>query len=287
MTTPARGPARHDGRGGAVDGSVDEVRVASFNLLSGRSLTDGGADPAALAEAVRRLDADVLAIQEVDRHQPRTGGVDQFTVVAEAMGAVDGRFVPLVDGTPGVAGWRPTPPDPEDGQPSYGIALLSRAPVRSWGVLRLGNARGRYPIVVPTSPPRVIWVDDEPRAAVMAVLDEPALTVAATHLSFVPGMNVRQLRRLRTAVAGLPGPRLLIGDLNLPNRLPTRVTGWRGLVTGPTFPSPSPRLQIDHVLTDTLPDAAVADSAVVHLPISDHRAVTVDLVPAALSARFG
>ncbi len=267
-----------------VDGSVAGVRVASFNLLSGRSLTDGQADPAALAEAVRRLDADVLAIQEVDRHQPRTGGVDQVAVVAEAMGAVDVRFVPLVDGTPGVAGWRPTPPDPEDGRPSYGIALLSRLPVRSWRVLRLGSARGRYPIVVPTSPPRIIWVHDEPRAAVVAVLDSPALTVAATHLSFVPGMNVLQLRRLRSALAHLPGPRLLLGDLNLPNRMPTRVTGWPALVTGPTFPSPAPRLQIDHVLSDGLPGDAVTGAAVVHLPISDHRAVTVDLVPAALGA---
>jgi endonuclease/exonuclease/phosphatase family metal-dependent hydrolase len=174
-------------------------------------------------------------------------------------------------------GWRPTPPDPEDGRPSYGIALLSRLPVRSWRVLRLGSARGRYPILVPTSPPRVIWVHDEPRAAVVAVLDQPALTVAATHLSFVPGMNVLQLRRLRAALAQLPAPRLLVGDLNLPGGLPSRVLGWRPLVTGPTFPSPAPRLQIDHVLADGLPDGAAAPGEIVHLPLSDHRAVAVDL----------
>jgi endonuclease/exonuclease/phosphatase family metal-dependent hydrolase len=259
------------------------VRVATFNLLSGRSLDDGRADPAALADAVRSLDADVLALQEVDRHQPRSGGADQVAVAADAMGAVDWRFVPLVRGTPGVAGWRPTPPDPAPGEPSYGIALLSRRRVRSWRVLRLGRARGRYPIVLPTTPPQVVWINDEPRAAVVAELDGPRLTVAATHLSFVPGMNVVQLRRLRAALAGLPAPRLLVGDLNLPGRLPARVLGWRPLATGPTFPAPAPRLQIDHVLADGVPPDAVAGAEVVHLPVSDHRALAVDLMPAALA----
>lgn len=256
---------------------MTDVRVATVNLLSGRSLADGRADPAVLSDAVRTLDADVLAMQEVDRHQPRSGGVDQVAVAAAAMGAVTWRFVPLVCGTPGERGWRPAPPDPAEGDPAYGIALLSRRPVRAWRVLRLGRARGRYPILLPTSPPRVVWIPDEPRAAVVAELEDPRLTIAATHLSFVPGMNILQLRRLRTALAELPGPRLLMGDLNLPGRLPSRVTGWRPAVTGATFPAPAPRLQLDHVLADALPGSAVGDVEIVHLPLSDHRALVVEV----------
>ena len=149
--------------------------------------------------------------------------------------------------------------------------------MRSWRVLRLGRARGRYPIMLPTTPPRVVWINDEPRAAVVAVLEEPRLTVAATHLSFVPGFNVVQLRRLRPRADQLPGPHVLLGDLNLPGGLPARLTGWHPLVTGPTFPSPAPRLQIDHVLSGDLPAVADGAARIVELPLSDHRAVTVDL----------
>jgi endonuclease/exonuclease/phosphatase family metal-dependent hydrolase len=70
---------------------------------------------------------------------------------------------------------------------------------------------------------------------------------------------------------------VLLGDLNLPGRLPARLTGWRPLVTGPTFPSPAPRLQIDHVLSGDLPEAAEGGARIVELPLSDHRAVTVEL----------
>jgi endonuclease/exonuclease/phosphatase family metal-dependent hydrolase len=129
----------------------------------------------------------------------------------------------------------------------------------------------------------VIWIPDEPRAAVVAEFENLRLTVAATHLSFVPGMNVLQLRRLARALADLPGPRLLMGDLNLPGRLPSRITGWHPLVTGPTFPAPAPRLQIDHVLADALPAEALREVEILQLPLSDHRALVVDLETAALT----
>jgi endonuclease/exonuclease/phosphatase family metal-dependent hydrolase len=253
------------------------VRLATFNLLSGRSLRDGRADAEALADAVRTLDPDVLALQEVDRHQPRSGGVDQAALAASAMAAAEHRFVPLVRGTPGTTGWAPAAPDASDGQPSYGIALASRRPVESWHVLPLGRARGRYPILLPTTPPRVVWIPDEPRAAVVAVLAEPRMTIAATHLSFVPGVNLVQLRRLRAALRRLPAPRVLLGDLNLPGRLPARVLGWRRLAVGATFPAAAPRLQIDHALGDAVPAGAEHSARITELPLSDHRALSVEV----------
>ena len=52
------------------------MRLATFNLLNGRSLADGQVDLERLRDAVVALDADVLALQEVDRDQPRSHGAD-------------------------------------------------------------------------------------------------------------------------------------------------------------------------------------------------------------------
>ena len=258
------------------------MRLGTFNLLSGRSLTDGLVDPARLSDAVGSLDADVLALQEVDRAQARSGHRHQAADLAAATGAVTHRYVETVHGTPGQNGWLPAEPlDPADPDadgvlPGYGIALLSRLPVAEWHVLRMPASPGRFPLMVP-GPPRVLWLRDEPRAVVAAVLESPRLTVAATHLSFVPLFNARQLRRVTRWLARLPAPRLLLGDLNQPAGVARRVSGWTPLVTAPTFPSPAPRMQLDHVLGCALPDGTRASGRVQHLPVSDHRAVVVDL----------
>jgi endonuclease/exonuclease/phosphatase family metal-dependent hydrolase len=144
-------------------------------------------------------------------------------------------------------------------------------------VLRLEAARGRYPIAVPTRPPRVLWLRDEPRVVVAAVLEKPRLTVAGTHLSFVPFVNARQLRRVARWLEALPAPRLLLGDLNQTARLARRASGWSPLVTVATFPAPAPRLQLDHVLAHGLPAGTRAEGRAAELPVSDHRAVVVDL----------
>jgi endonuclease/exonuclease/phosphatase family metal-dependent hydrolase len=80
------------------------MRMATFNILHGRSIDDGKVDVDRLADCVRRLDADVLALQEVDCDQPRSAMADLTAVAAEAMGAVSHRFVAAVSGTPG-ASW--------------------------------------------------------------------------------------------------------------------------------------------------------------------------------------
>ena len=51
------------------------MRMATFNILHGRNLEDGVVDVDRLSECVRRLDPDVLALQEVDIDQPRSCGV--------------------------------------------------------------------------------------------------------------------------------------------------------------------------------------------------------------------
>jgi endonuclease/exonuclease/phosphatase family metal-dependent hydrolase len=254
------------------------IRLGSFNLLSGRSLDDGTIHEQHLVEAAGTLDVDVLACQEVDRHQPRSGGIDQTAVVAQALDAVDSRFVATVNGTPGERGWTSGGTETSTSA-QYGVSLISRVRVAQWHVLRLSPARGRFPLLVPgpDGRPRLLWLKDEPRVAVAAVLAEPRLTVACTHLSFVPLVNVRQLRQVRQWLSALPGPQVLMGDLNLPPAVVRRVIPWTPLVSLPTFPSPSPRVQLDHVLAGDLPPGSSARGRTVRLGISDHRAVLVDV----------
>ncbi|WP_297597235.1 endonuclease/exonuclease/phosphatase family protein [Mycobacterium sp.] len=251
------------------------MRVATFNILHGRTVGDG-VDVRRLRDCVRRLDPDVLSLQEVDCDQPRSERADLTAAAAEAMGATEHRFVAAISGTPG-ATWMAATGREQPGTAAYGIALLSRYPVTSWQVLRLPRIPMRFPMYLP-GPNRVMIVDEEPRAAVIAQLHTPmgGLTVANTHLSFVPGWNRRQLRRVIHDLRGFPGPRLLTGDLNMTPEAVGRWSGMRALALAQTFPADNPHRQLDHILTDDpgLRGGAVDASP---MPISDHRPLVVDL----------
>jgi endonuclease/exonuclease/phosphatase family metal-dependent hydrolase len=252
------------------------MRLATWNVFHGRSPADLRMDEGRLTAAVASLDADVLGLQEVDRGQARSGHLDLTAVAADAVGAVDARFVPTLIGEPGLS-WRPaTAADAGATTDAYGIALVSRSPVESWHVLRLPPVPGvRVPIAVPGA---VLWLRDEPRVVLAARVRTPAggLTVATTHLSFVPGANVRQLRRAARWLATLPGPVALLGDLNVPAALADRAPGMRVLVRARTHPAARPRRQLDHVLGSAgLP--RVLGGGARTLPLSDHRALWVDL----------
>lgn len=251
------------------------MRIATFNILHGRTLGDR-VDPQRLRDCVRRLDPDILALQEVDFDQPRSGRADLTAAAAEAMGAVEHRFVAAISGTPG-ATWMAATGREQPGTAAYGIALLSRFPATSWQVVRLPRIPMRFPMYLP-GPNKVMIVDEEPRAAVIARLRTPLglMTVANTHLSFVPAWNVRQLRRLVRDLRGLPGPRLLVGDLNLTPAPVHRWTRMRPLASAATFPADAPTRQLDHIVTDDKELRAGAPVADL-MPISDHRPLVADL----------
>ena len=254
------------------------MRIATFNILHGRSLTDGRVDVDRLAAAVKSLDADVLGLQEVDRDQPRSMGADLTAVAAEAMGAVDHQFVAALSGTPGGT-WMAATGEEQPGSASYGISLLSRYPVVSWRVVRLAPLRASVPLWSPVTN-RPFLAKDEPRVAVAAVLDGPfgELTVCNTHLSFIPGWNTLQLSRLVRSLTGTREPLVLIGDLNMDQRQATRVSGLRPIATAPTFPLDQPRRQLDHVLArGGLQGTGPAES--LRMPLSDHRALVVPCGP--------
>jgi len=279
------------------------VRLASFNVLHGRSLVDGKVSTTRLADACASLDADVLVLQEIDRDQARSGGDDQTAAVAAAMDARAWRFEPALVGEPG-ATWRAAvdgdhvagpagggdhvagpagggdhAAGPAGPSPGYGVGLVSRLPVRAWHVIRLRAAKVRAPVAVPGGRGRFILLPDEPRVALAAEVETAGgpVMIATTHLSFVPGWNLVQLRRVTRALASFGLPCVLLGDLNVPGGLPARVTGWRALAKVKTYPGAKPSLQIDHALGHGLLPV-VKGATARELPLSDHRALLLEFL---------
>jgi endonuclease/exonuclease/phosphatase family metal-dependent hydrolase len=252
---------------------VTILRIATWNIFGGRGRGGGPADLDLTLATLRGLDADLVALQEVDRDQERSGRVDQARVLAEALG-MEWRFAPTLFGP---AGWDPAGRAPawraaeagvaDPGGAAYGIGLLSRRPLGRVETLMLPRA-----------------TRDEPRVALVAEVATAAgpLAVAGTHLSVVPGANVGQLRFLQDRLVRRAPPRLLAGDLNLWLPLVRALSrpGWRPLVRGGTFPNRPPgrfgkSVQLDHVLASG--SVWPRRSRIQAGPASDHRAVLVEV----------
>ena len=254
------------------------MKVISWNIFNGQ-----GANPTLpvpdLDESIRQtiagIGGDVLAVQEVDENQVRSGSVHQLEIIAQAMGAPYWGYARAVIGTPGF-GWRKPNEDEkiihsDSTQPGYGIGLASRIPVRAWHRIDLPASWFGLALAYPTDKGfRMKYAKDEPRVAIIAEL-ENGITIAATHLSFVPFWNYYQLRLLMRKMKHLPGKHLIVGDINLPWNIPQRFSRWSSLVGKKTFPSYKPSLQFDYILAleslESKPIEFAPSAMSDHLPI--------------------
>jgi len=256
------------------------TRLLTLNLqhgVLGGTGTVATAEELADALAPLRADApDVVAVQEVDRSQPRSGDLDQAQTVAEALDLPHVRFAAAIEGDLHGARRAPQRSGNHPG-PAYGVAIASRYPVLASFVRPLPGLAA-LPRRLRDSPR--LAAADEPRVLLGAVLATPVgpLSVACTHLSTFPPLAIAQLRRVLTSVATLGRPAVVCGDLNLqppPVRALTR--RWHR-AEALTFPVVRPDRQIDHLLLD--PGGAPGTlTAVRSLPlgVSDHRGLAAEL----------
>ena len=322
------------------------IRLLSFNLQHGRPGDGARLDPAtapladsdiadagaarevlaALADQIRDIDPDVIALQEVDLGQRRSGRLDQTAVLADLLGWDGHRFAATYAGP--VVGLRRRPRRSaltgraDDvlgplrallgaGPAGFGNALLTRLPVRAWRVARLG----RGPAVLTRRgggralDPRSYALSTSTMRNMIAAQIDPAdgaggaggLAVASTHLATRTGTAAAQLAAAWAALAALPGPHVLAGDLTLHAELLAPLGIARGLGEGATYPSGAPARRIDHILTDPWPTGAdglpvsaqeavgrtggtllrAVGSGARSLVVSDHAATWVDLEPVA------
>jgi endonuclease/exonuclease/phosphatase family metal-dependent hydrolase len=244
------------------------VRLLTFNVHHGVG-DDGRHDLARLAQLLAAADADLICLQEVDRHYgPRSEGVDQALLLSRGLD-MQLAWGPAID----------QPGTPERRQ--YGNALLSRLPILVSDVHPLPG-------------------DGEPRSALRTLveLDGGALWVTTTHLS---SRSAADRAAQAAAVAGLHtgpmGTGVVVGDLNADAGAPEldvlreRFTDAWHLAraradqarrwslhrdAGRTHPARRPHVRIDQVWVSTgvtVTAAEVLDGS----GCSDHHPLQVDL----------
>ena len=244
---------------------AQRMRVISWNLLHGQKIPptnsqDWQAEVVSAAKKVAdELQPNFIALQEVDYFQSRSELTNQTKLVAQSMQLKYWAYLPTLIGTPGEK-WRSVKDlknsiiteSSIDKNPkaSYGIALATNWPIKKLYVKKLGRSIIGMPLLIPKDDGRgvrFIYVKDEPRVALIAEL-ENGYTIATTHLSFVPGVNVFQLNKLTSYLKKLPGLALLTGDLNLPANLPSKFSGFKSLISQATYPSWKPKIQFDYIM---------------------------------------
>jgi len=278
------------------------MKIGSWNLLHGMAIPEGGTSAEKLLKAAELIDLDLLALQEVDFFQDRSNSVDQTALTAQGMGAQFYNFTPAIFGTPGeqwsaaelIKSNRSSDPSYStelsaesknyltNQNSAYGISIISKIPINEICLLKLGRSPVGIPLLVPNEikgkmRPRMIYVSDEPRIAQAAILQN-GITVINTHLSFVPGVNVRQLQVIKKWAKHLPGKKILIGDLNLIGKIPAKVLGWNQLVEAKTYPSWKPRIQFDHALSADFKTSEIERLEIPNLGVSDHLPIAFEIL---------
>jgi endonuclease/exonuclease/phosphatase family metal-dependent hydrolase len=267
--------------------------VISWNLLHGQKIppTDSQNWQVELETAAKtvsdKMQPDFLALQEVDNFQSRSGFINQSKLIAESMQLKHWAYLPTLIGTPGEK-WRAVKDlnqaiiTSENHQSndvaSYGIALATNQPIKKLYVKKLGRSLIGMPLLIPKDNGkgvRFIYVKDEPRVALIAEL-ENGFTIATTHLSFVPGVNIFQLNKISSFLKKLAGISVLMGDLNLPANLPSKLSGFRSVLSQSTYPSWGPKIQFDYIMARK---SLLKDSRLIHQEIKSTNPGISDHIP--------
>ena len=214
--------------------------LLSYNIRNGKGM-DGKTDYDRTAALLNNVNADIIALQELDSATRRSGGAVVLKELAKRTGMRDvfGAAISYDGGR-------------------YGVGLLSKErPV--------GH--------------RTIALPGREEARVLLLVEFKRYVVVVTHLSLTPADRLASLPLIEEAVGHYRKPVYLLGDLNAEPGDPF-ITGlqqrWQLLSgTAPTFPADKPVKCIDYIFSRnskrTVKSARVLEDGMT----SDHRAVEV------------
>ncbi|MBB5752358.1 endonuclease/exonuclease/phosphatase family protein [Prosthecomicrobium pneumaticum] len=247
-----------------IPGAVP-LRILTYNVHRCLGL-DRRYSPQRIASVIAESGADVIALQEIDAHRPRSGHVDQAMEIAEAL-KMQVHFFPAL----------------RLEEELYGDAVLSTYPMRLVKAASLPRPPGR------------LW---EERGALWVEIDLGAARLQVVNTHF--GLRDRERRMQAEVIMGpewfarpdMRPPAVLLGDFNsVPDsaayrRLTTDLRDAQRLIERPpraTFPTRFPLLRLDHVFL--YGDIAVRDVTLLRSRTariaSDHVPLSVDLtIPA-------
>jgi endonuclease/exonuclease/phosphatase family metal-dependent hydrolase len=233
------------------------LRVMTYNIHHAEGL-DGKVDLERIANVIRQSNADIVALQEVDKNTRRTGGIDMPADLARRTG-MNIVFGANLDNYQG-------------GQ--YGTAILSRFPIESHENHLLKQTR-----------------EGEQRGVLQAVLavNQGQLLFTCTHLDHKADPAERlfsetQFTGLFARHAGLPA--LLCGDFNdtpaseLHKRLSKKWTdAWSiaGKSNGFTMGSANPTRRIDYIWLSSKKNFRVRWVDVPRSEASDHLPLVAEI----------
>ena len=223
------------------------LRMVTWNIRAGLSSSLD-----VIGEVLVDLDADVVALQEVDYEAERTGGVDQAGALAERL-AMQPTFVAARF----------------EGSGHFGVALLSRLPFLRAARIDLPSD-GAF----------------EPRVAVDATVcaGGKPVRVVSVHADIYPWSAEQNAEALAEAMDNGSSDRdgvIVAGDLNAsPTDAPAQAFTGRGFVDAIAGRGDAPTFadrRIDYVFVNAGLASLVEDAQVDDVDASDHRPMFVDL----------
>ncbi len=214
-----------------------------------------------IADTVKQLAPDVVALQEADGPSGWSGNFDHVATLARQAGLADhyrGEHLQLGFGRYAM---------------NAGTALLARQPLLDPASYRFGmNWRDTKGFVV--------------ASVAVPQWGDVSIDVVSVHLDFLrPAVRRQQIQRMVETVGARGRPMVVLGDLNCcwhheprSMNLLVRTLGLRAHAPDllvPTYPAYRPKRRIDWILVS--PELEFAGYHTVHTPLSDHLVLLADL----------